>query len=388
MTDDAAFTVGRNLAITPGTVVFENDLFQLIQYAPATPKVAQRPLVIVPPCINKFYVLDLQPQNSFVRFAVEQGITVFMMSWRNVGPDLGHLTWDDYIERGVLKALQVAQEICAMEQVNALGFCVGGTMLSSALAIAKARRADPVKALTLLTTLLDFSQAGELGCLVDDATLRRREMSIGQGGIFPGREFAAVFSSLRPNELIWQYVVGNYLKGGAPPAFDLLYWNSDSTNLPGPFLVWYLRNLYLENKLRQSGKLESCGAKVNLGRVNLPVFVLASREDHIVPWRGAFISDGLLGGDTTFVLAASGHIAGVINPPAANKRSHWIGDVGQTDPDAWLSEATEVAGSWWPRWSAWLKRFGGRQVAAPRQIGNEVYRAIEPAPGRYVLEKA
>ncbi|QDX80454.1 class I poly(R)-hydroxyalkanoic acid synthase [Denitratisoma sp. DHT3] len=388
MTDESAFEVGHNLAVTPGAVVFENELFQLLQYSPLTDKVAQRPLLLVPPCINKFYILDLQAHNSFVRYAVEQGNTVFLISWRNVKADGGHLRWDDYIERGVLEAIERVRAICRIKQINLLGFCVGGTLLSSALAVARARGDAPAKSLTLLTTLLDFAEPGEIGCFVDEKSVAMREGSIGQGGLLPGRELASVFASLRANELIWQYVVGNYLKGDTPPAFDLLFWNSDSTNLPGPFLAWYLRNMYLENNLRVPGRLEMCGVRVDLGRVDMPAFVLATREDHIVPWHGAFASSRLLGGEVTFVLGASGHIAGVINPAAANKRSHWVNPHGAEQADAWLAAAEEARGSWWPRWAEWLKAFGGRRIAARTVLGDAEHRPVEPAPGRYVKERA
>ncbi len=393
MTDEAQFEVGRNLAITPGAVVFENEVMQLIQYAPLSDKVAKRPFVMVPPCINKYYILDLQPENSFVRYAVEQGHTVFLVSWRNVRPEQGTLTWDDYIDKGPLTAFNVAREICGTEQVNALGFCVGGTIITSALAVAKARGEDPAASLTLLTTLLDFSDTGEIGLFVDEAAVVAREQSIGKGGILPGRELSSVFSSLRANDLIWQYVVGNYLKGNKPTPFDLLFWNSDSTNLPGPFLAWYLRNLYLENNLRVPGKLEMGTAaagrvKVDLGRVDMPVFILATREDHIVPWKTSYLGRSLLGGKTTFVLGASGHIAGVINPAAKNKRSHWVNAAETANPDEWFDTATEVKGSWWPHWGEWLKAFGDGEVPARGRLGSATHAASEPAPGRYVKERA
>ncbi|MBK7815354.1 MAG: class I poly(R)-hydroxyalkanoic acid synthase [Rhodocyclaceae bacterium] len=388
MTDESVFEVGRNLAITPGAVVFENELMQLIQYAPLTDKVAKRPFVMVPPCINKYYVLDLQPENSFVRYAIEQGHTVFLVSWRNAKAAQGHLTWDDYIEQGVLMAFRVAKDICAVERINALGFCVGGTIISSALAVMKARGNDDVASLTLLTTLLDFSDPGELGCFIDEASVVARENTIGKGGLLMGRELAAVFSALRANDLIWQYVVGNYLKGIKPPPFDLLYWNSDSANLPGPFAAWYLRNMYLENNLRVPGKLAMCGVKADLGKVDMPAFILATREDHIVPWQTSYLGRKLLGGKTTFVLGASGHIAGVINPAAKNKRSHWVNDSQTTSADEWLAGATEVKGSWWPRWAEWLQQFDDGEVAARGRLGGKAHPAGEPAPGRYVKEKA
>ncbi|MBP9653830.1 MAG: class I poly(R)-hydroxyalkanoic acid synthase [Rhodocyclaceae bacterium] len=388
MTDEAAFEVGRNLAVTPGQVIFENALIQLIQYDPETPKVHARPLVIVPPCINKFYILDLQPENSFVRHAVEQGMTVFLVSWRNPQAELGHLGWDDYLEQGALAALDAAQEISGADKLNALGFCVGGTILAAALCVAKARGEDRVASLTLLTSLLDFSDGGEVTHYVDAASVKARETAIGQGGLLRGAELASAFSSLRANDLIWQYVVGNYLKGGKPPAFDLLYWNADSTNLPGPFAVWYLRHLYLENALREPGRLAMCGTTADLGRLDMPAYIYSSREDHIVPWKSAYLSRGLLGGETTFVMGASGHIAGVVNPPAKGKRSHWRNDAAAANAEDWLAGATEHKGSWWPHWIEWLRRHAGEERAAPKKPGSRRYKPIEAAPGRYVKEKA
>jgi len=388
MTDDEAFEIGRNIAISPGSVIFENELIQLIQYAPLTPKVAQVPLLIVPPCINKFYIMDLQPENSLVRFIVEQGYTVFLVSWKNPGPDDAQLGWDDYLEKGVLTALDVVRTVTKVKKPNALGFCVGGTLLASALAVARARGEEPVASLTLMTTLLDFADAGEIGCLVDEASVAAREAAIGKGGLLKGQELANVFSSLRANDLIWQYVVGNYLKGQKPQAFDLLYWNSDATNLPGPFLTWYLRNMYLENNLRVPGRLKMLGQKVDLGRVDAPAYLIAAREDHIVPWKSAYLGRNLLGGEVTFVLGASGHIAGAINPASKNKRSYWTSDAMVADPDAWLEGAAEQKGSWWLNWIEWLKPYGGKQIAARQRLGSPRYEPIEPAPGRYVRIKA
>jgi len=388
MTDEAAFEVGRNLAVTPGSVIYENELMQLIQYAPLTDKVAQVPLLIVPPCINKFYIMDLQPENSLVRFVVEQGFTVFLISWKNPKREQSTATWDDYLDKGPLTALQVVREITKVSKPNVLGFCVGGTILSSALAVARGRGEDPVSSLTLMTTLLDFADAGELGCLVDEASVAAREAAIGKGGLLPGQELANVFSALRANDLVWQYVVGNYLKGNKPQAFDLLYWNADCTNLPGPFLTWYLRNMYLENNLRVPGKLKMLGVKVDLGKIDVPAYLMAAREDHIVPWKSAYLSRGLLGGETMFVLGASGHIAGAINPASKNRRSYWTNAAKLSDPDEWFEGAVENPGSWWLHWAQWLKSFAGKQVAARGRLGNAKYKPIEPAPGRYVKERA
>ncbi|HZE92987.1 MAG TPA: class I poly(R)-hydroxyalkanoic acid synthase [Rhizobacter sp.] len=387
MSDDQAFEVGRNLATTPGSVVFENELMQLIQYAPTTPKVHKRPLVVVPPCINKFYILDLQPENSLVAYAVSEGHTVFLVSWRNVGTAQSQLDWDDYVEHGVLEALSVASAIGRTDRVNTLGFCIGGTLLASALAVAAACGRQPAASVTLLTTMLDFSGTGELGLMVDEAMVAAREASIGKGGLLKGRELAQVFSTLRANDLIWPYVVNGYLKGQAPCAFDLLFWNGDDTNLPGPMYCWYLRQTYLENRLREPGGTVQCGVPVDLSRIDLPAFVYASREDHIVPWQTAYASTWLLGGETRFVLGASGHIAGVINPPAKRKRNFWTADLAP-DAQAWLAAAQSVDGSWWPTWSEWLGRYAGALVAAPRQAGNAEFTVIEPAPGRYVKARA
>jgi len=387
MSDDQAFEVGRNLATTPGSVVFENELMQLIQYAPVTAKVHKRPLLIIPPCINKFYILDLQPENSLVAHAVAQGHTVFLVSWRNVGAEQGHLGWDDYIEQGVLQAVAVTRRISRADRVNALGFCIGGTLLASALAVAAARGGHPAASVTLLTTMLDFADTGELGLMVDEAMVAKREACIGRGGLLRGRELAQVFAALRANDLIWPYVVNGYFKGQAPAAFDLLFWNGDDTNLPGPMYCWYLRQTYLENRLREPGGTVQCGVPVDLSSVTEPAFVYASREDHIVPWQTAYASTALLGGDCRFVLGASGHIAGVINPPAKRKRHHWIGAV-QADAAAWLDAAGQVEGSWWPAWTDWLRAHAGALVKAPRLAGNAEFPVIEAAPGRYVKTPA
>jgi polyhydroxyalkanoate synthase len=386
-TDESAFEVGRNVAVTPGEVVYENELIQLIQYKPTTAQVAARPLVMIPPCINKFYVLDLQPENSFAGYAVASGHTVFMVSWRNVGESEGHLGWDDYLEKGVFSALRVAKEIGGADRVNALGFCVGGTLLGAGLAALAQKSENLVESVTLLATMLDFGETGDIGLFVDEASVATREATIGKGGILPGSDLAFVFSSLRANDLVWPYVVNNYLLGQAPAAFDLLYWNADSTNLPGPMYCYYLRNTYLENKLAQPGALTNCGVPVDLGRVNLPLFVLATQEDHIVPWRSAYRSVNLFGGDDkTFVLGHSGHIAGVVNPPLKNRRGYAVGSI-LPGADSWLSKAEHKKGSWWPVWAAWLARHAGEKREAPKSAGSRKHRPIEPAPGRYVKQR-
>ena len=387
-TDERAFEVGRNLAITPGAVVYENDLFQLIQYRPATDQVYKYPLLLVPPCINKYYVLDLQPENSFVRHIVSQGHTAFIMSWRNMPPAMGRTTWDDYIEQGVLKAIEACAAICDTNRINALGFCVGGTLLASALAVLRARGEDPVASLTLLATMLDYSDTGDLSVFVDEPYVSRREQDFANGGVLHGLELARTFASLRANDLVWHYVVNNYLKGQTPDAFDLLYWNADSTNLPGTMYVYYIRNMYLENNLRVPNRLTMCGAPVDLGRIGVPAYVLATREDHIVPWKTAYASARLLSGKIEFVLGASGHIAGVVNPASKNRRSYWLSGLPGDDPDQWLDTAQLCPGSWWSHWSGWLAQHGGEKVPARSKLGGDRCTEIEPAPGRYVKEKA
>lgn len=389
MTDEGAFEVGRNVATTEGAVVFENELFQLIEYKPLTKQVYERPFLVVPPCINKFYILDLQPENSLIRYLVEQGHRTFVVSWRNPDAALEDKTWDDYIEDAALKAISVVQDVTGAKQINALGFCVGGTILGTALGVLAVRKQKPVASATFLTTFLDFGDTGVLDIFIDENAVRLREVQMGRKGLLKGQDLASTFSFLRPNDLVWNYVVGNYLKGETPPPFDLLYWNSDSTNLPGPMYAWYLRNTYLENNLVKPGKVTVCGEKLDLGKVDLPVYIYGSREDHIVPIGGAYATVNHLPGKKRFVMGASGHIAGVINPPAKNKRSYWTNDKLPATQAEWLAGAKEHAGSWWPDWSSWLKGHAGKQIAAPKTYGRAgKYKAIEPAPGRYVKEKA
>ncbi|WP_374193449.1 class I poly(R)-hydroxyalkanoic acid synthase [Trinickia mobilis] len=395
--DESRFVLGKNLATTEGAVVFENDLIQLIQYKPRTGTVFERPLLFVPPCINKYYILDLQPESSLVAHAVESGHQVYMISWRNADASVASKTWDDYIEDGVLAAIDVVKQVSGREQVNTLGFCVGGTMLATALAVLAARGEHPAASMTLLTAMLDFSDTGVLDVFIDEAHVQMREQTIGgkngtPPGLMRGIEFANAFSFLRPNDLVWNYVVDNYLKGRTPAPFDLLFWNGDSTNLPGPMYAWYLRNTYLENRLREPGALTVCGEAVDLSHIDVPTFIYGSREDHIVPWQTAYASAPLLTGPQRFVLGASGHIAGVINPPAKNKRSYWAGESEERtlpeNPDEWFGQATEKPGSWWPDWVSWLDQYGGKKVKPSAQLGSAEYPVIEAAPGRYVQQRA
>lgn len=392
-TDDSAFEVGRNVAVTEGAVVYENTYFQLLQYKATTSKVFARPLLLVPPCINKYYILDLQPESSLVNYMVGQGHTVYVVSWRNPDASMAELGWDDYIEHAAIRAIEVVREISGQDKINLLGFCVGGTIAATALAVLAHRGERPVASLTLLTTLLDFADTGVLDVFVDEAHVQLREATLGGAAGAPcallrGVELANTFSFLRPNDLVWNYVVDNYLKGNTPVPFDLLFWNGDATNLPGPWYCWYLRHTYLQNELKVPGRLTVCNAPVDLGSIDVPTYVYGSREDHIVPWMSSYASTALLENKVRFVLGASGHIAGVINPPAKNKRSHWINDKIADSAQAWLDGATEHPGSWWPDWSAWLAKHAGARKAAPADYGNKDYRAIEPAPGRYVKARA
>jgi polyhydroxyalkanoate synthase len=392
--DESKFVVGENVATAEGSIVFQNKFFQLIQYAPTTSTVYQRPILLVPPCINKFYILDLQPENSFVQDAVAQGFTVYLMSWRNpLANDTDGIekaTWDDYLQEGILKAISVTQEISKQSKINALGFCVGGTMLAAGLAVAAAKGDSPVASLTLLTSMVDFKDTGPLGVFVDEQHASLREQQIGRGGLMSARELGTTFSFLRPNELVWNYVVSNYLKGESPVAFDLLFWNGDSTNLPGPFFTWYFRNTYLENKLSQPNALTCCGVPIDLRKIKVPTYLYGSREDHIVPWHSAFASTEIFPGPNRFVLGASGHIAGVINPPAKNKRNYWVGEkpVKGQSADKWFAQATEYPGSWWRDWGEWLAAQSGKRVKASKALGSQAFPVLEAAPGSYVKVRA
>lgn len=390
-TDESAFEVGKNIATTEGQVVFRNDLFELIQYTPLTETVYERPYLMVPPCINKYYILDLQPDNSVVRYMVEQGHTVFLVSWKNPDASMSKITWDDYVGDGVIKAIEVAKDIGGTDLINVLGFCVGGTLTSTALAVLAARKKNYVASLTLLTTLLDFSDTGILDVFIDEGMVKLRESTIGgeggQFGMMSGLDLGNTFSFLRPNDLVWNYVVENYLKGNSPPPFDLLYWNGDSTNLPGPMYCWYLRHTYLQNELIKPGKLTVCGEKVDLGKITVPAYIYASHDDHIVPWKSAYESTHILKGKNRFVLGASGHIAGVINPPAKNKRHYFENNKLAKSADEWLAAAKDIKGSWWPNYAKWLEEFGGKKVKASKTFGNARYKKLEAAPGKYVKEK-
>ena len=388
MTDESAFKLGTNLGVTPGAVVYENELMQLIQYTPTTELVNSQPVVIVPPCINKFYIMDLQPNNSLIKFIVDQGYTTFVVSWVNPDESMADYNWDDYIEKGPITAFEIVQAITGAKKVNTVAWCVGGTILASALAVLHGRKKqNTIASATYLTTLLDFAEPGELGVFINEAQMAHREANLKVTGLMSGRDFSTAFNMLRANDLIWSYVVSNYLKGQVPQPFDILYWNSDPTNLPAKMYSYYLRNMYMENKLVAAGGLEICGVAVDLRKVKTPSYFLSAVDDHIAPWKSTFVGTELMKGPIEFVLGASGHIAGVINPASKNKRNYWVGGELGKGAEHWQATAESQPGSWWNHWIVWVGKQGGESVAAPQQLGNETYKSIEAAPGRYVLRR-
>ena len=364
MTDTEAFKMGENIAISPGKVVYQNDLMQLIQYAPTTGTVLKRPLLIAPPWINKFYILDLRPKNSLVRWAVSQGHTVFMISWVNPDERLSGKRFDDYMTEGYLAALDAIERATGEREVNAIGYCLGGTLLACTLAYMAAHGDDRIKSATFFVTMTDFQEAGELGVFIDEEQLRQLEEKMDRRGYLDGSEMATTFNMLRANDLIWSFVVNNYLLGNDAFPFDLLYWNSDSTRMPAAMHSFYLRRMYQQNQLCKAGGIALADTPIDLGRVKVPAYFLSTREDHIAPWKSTYRGTQLLGGPNRFVLAASGHIAGVVNPPEGGKYSHWINPTLAPDPDAWLAGATEMAGSWWPDWQRWITALDDTRVPA------------------------
>ena len=392
ITDDQAFEVGRNVGTSKGAVIFRNELIELIQYAPSTPTVGARPLLMVPPFINKFYIMDLQPDNSLVAHAVSNGNTVFMVSWVNPGEEHATMTWDDYVQRGVIDAIEAVRSVSGEDTINTLGFCVGGTILACALAVLAARGERPSESMTLMTSLLDFEEPGSLGVFIDPMQVAWREQTLGNAGLMTAKDLGATFSFLRPNDLVWNYFVSNYLKGESPPAFDLLFWNSDGTNLPGPLYSWYLRHMYLQNELKIPGAIECLGVPVDLSRIDVPTYIFGAREDHIVLWTAAFASTRVLSNQLRFVLGASGHIAGSINSAVRDKRSYWVRNSTDAPMPAsaqdWLAQATEIKGSWWKDWTAWLHTHQGEPRSAPTRLGDENHPMLEDSPGSYVKVKS
>ncbi|KAA0579076.1 class I poly(R)-hydroxyalkanoic acid synthase [Azospirillum sp. B21] len=386
MTDYDAFQLGKNIAVTPGKVVFQTSLMQLIQYTPTTPDVNKRPLMIVPPWINKFYILDLREKNSFIKWAVDQGHTVFVLSWVNPDETLAAKGFEDYMVEGPLAALDAIQKATGERDVNAIGYCLGGTLLASTLAYMAAKKDDRIKSATFFTTMLDFTEAGELSVFIDEEQLTFIEGQMAEQGYLDGSKMATTFNMLRANDLIWSFVVNNYLLGKDPFPFDLLYWNGDSTRMPAAMHSFYLRNMYQKNMLAQPGAVTLKGVPIDLTKVKVPALFLSAREDHIAPWKSTYSGAQLFSGPVKFVLGASGHIAGVVNPPAANKYCYWTSDKLAKTSDEWLEKATQTPGSWWPEWNKWVGQFADGKVPA-RQPGDGALPALEDAPGSYVKVK-
>ena len=382
MTDLEKFKLGENVAVTPGKVVYENDLMQLLQYSPTTETVRTRPLLVIPPWINKYYILDLRPKNSFIRWAVDQGHTVFVISWVNPDERLAEKSMDDYLLEGPVAALDAIGQATGEDRVNAIGYCLGGTLLAATLAWLKARERDAIASATFFTTMVDFEEPGELGVFIDEEQLALVEESMQEKGYFDGAKMAEAFNLLRANDLVWSFVINNYLMGKDPFPFDLLYWNSDSTRMPRAMHSAYLRDMYQHNRLREPGGISLDGVPIDLTTIDLPIYILSTREDHIAPWRSTYAATRLYRGPVRFVLAMSGHIAGVVNPPDANKYGHFTGELAPT-PDAWLESATAHDGSWWPDWDAWVSGHGGGETES-REPGAGALPVIEDAPGRYV----
>ncbi|MDJ0951889.1 MAG: class I poly(R)-hydroxyalkanoic acid synthase [Alphaproteobacteria bacterium] len=389
MTDFDAFEVGENIAVTPGKVVFQNELMQLIQYEPTTGKVMRRPLIIFPPWINKFYILDLREKNSFIKWAVGQGLTVFVVSWVNPDHKLAEKTFEDYLHEGVLAALEAVEQATGEKEMNVIGYCLGGTLTASALAYMAAKNDKRVKSATFFTTLVDFEDPGELGVFIDEEQLKALENRMSEAGYLEGSHMATTFNMLRANDLIWSFVVNNYLLGKDPFPFDLLYWNSDSTRMPAAMHSFYLRKMYQENRLMEPGGIELDGVPIDLRKVKIPVFILSTREDHIAPWKTTYSAKRMYSGPIKFCLAGSGHIAGVINPPNPDKPKYgyWVNSRRFKNPDHWLEKAEHHDGSWWPEWREWVEKYGGGEVNA-RKPGDGKLKVIEDAPGSYVKVKA
>jgi polyhydroxyalkanoate synthase len=383
MTDIEAFKVGQNIAVTPGQVVYQNDLMQLLQYEPTTDTVAKRPLLILPPWINKYYILDLRPTNSFIKYAVEQGHTVFVASWVNPDESLARKTFEDYMVEGPLAALEAIEDATGEREVNVVGYCLGGTLLAATLAWMAAKKDDRFTSATFLTTMVDFTEPGELGVFIDEEQLTALEEKMEKRGYLEGHEMATTFNMLRANDLIWSFVVNNYLLGKDPFPFDLLYWNADSTRMPAEMHSFYLRTMYQENLLVKPGGITLKGVPLDLRKIATPSYILSTKEDHIAPWRSAYAATQLYKGPRKYVLSASGHIAGVVNPPSAKKYCHWTNQELPAQPEQWLAAAQQHPGSWWPDWQRWVAEFAGGQVKA-RKPGDGKLKPIEPAPGSYV----
>ena len=388
MTDEKAFKIGVNVATTPGKVVFQNELMQLIQFNPSTQTVFRQPLLVIPPWINKYYILDLREKNSFIRWAVQQGHTVFVVSWVNPDARLAGKDFEDYMREGTLAALDAVEQATGERKVNTIGYCLGGTLLGATLGYMAAKGDDRMNSATFFVSLLDFSIPGELGVFIDEEQVANLERRMNERGFLEGSEMAGTFSMLRSNDLIWSFVINNYLLGKEPFPFDLLYWNSDSTRMPAKMHSFYLRNMYLKNALKDPGGVTLDAVPIDLRKVKVPAYFISTAEDHIAPWKSTYLGAHVLGGPVRFVCGGSGHIAGIINPPAANKYYYWTNEVLPPTPEAWEADATRHDGSWWNDWQAWMEaRNAGERVPA-RVPGDGKLKVIEDAPGSYVSVRA
>ncbi|MGB3948355.1 MAG: class I poly(R)-hydroxyalkanoic acid synthase [Bacteroidia bacterium] len=390
-TDMNAFEPGKNIAITPGSVVFENELMQLIQYTPTTKNVYETPLLIIPPWINKYYILDLRPENSLVKFTVDQGFTTFIISWKNPTPELRDITFDDYVEKAALKGIEVAQAITKSKKVNTIGYCLGGTLLSTTLAILAKRtteKENPVSSATFLATMVDFSDAGPMGEIIDHTLVTKLEEEVTHQGIMLGHDMEKAFNLLRANDLVWSFVVSNYLKGKAPAPFDVLYWTNDNTNLPAKMYLYYLRQMVFENKLSRKNALRICNTPIDIGKIEVPAYVIGLQEDHIAPPQTTFTTTELVSGPVEYIHGGSGHVMGVANPPSKKKYGYWLDGTLHEGFETWKATAKFHEGSWWTPWTERLAKHSGKQIPAPKSEGNTKFKVIEAAPGRYVKEKA
>jgi polyhydroxyalkanoate synthase len=383
MTDAAAFDLGKNIAVTPGKVVFQNELLQLIQYEPLTAEVFARPLLIIPPWINKYYILDLRSDNSFIKWAIEQGHTVFVVSWVNPDKRLAHKTFEDYLREGALAALRAVERATGEKDANVIGYCLGGTLLACALAYLAAKKEKRVHSAAFFVSMIDFAEPGELEVFIDEEQVAALEARMRKRGYLEGSEMATTFNMLRANDLIWSFVVNNYLMGRDPFPFDLLHWNSDSTRMPAAMHGYYLRNMYLKNLLREPGGITLAGVPIDVTRITVPAYFISTVEDHIAPWKATYAGAKLLRGPVRFVLGGSGHIAGIINPPGAGKYCYWTNDELPASPEDWLRGAQQHPGSWWSDFAQWAAQHGGRKVPA-RAPGGKGLKPIEDAPGSYV----
>ena len=399
-TDMGALEVGTNLAYTPGAVIYENELIQLIQYTPTTKKVYETPLLVIPPWINKYYILDLRPENSFVKFMVNQGFTTYIISWKNPTSDMGHVTFDDYVEKAALKAIEIAKTVSKSEKVNVIGYCLGGTLLATTCAVIAGQKnksskaktpteVNPINSATFMAAMIDFSYVGPMGDIIDVALVKKLERGeLMEQGVMHGHDMEKAFNLIRANDLVWNYVVNNYLKGKTPTPFDALYWTNDNTNLPASMYLFYLRHMLLENKLSRKNALRICNTSIDIGKIEVPSFVIGFNEDHISPPQTVFTTTELVSGPVEYILGGSGHVMGVVNPPAKKKYGYYLDGTLDQGYDVWKETAKFHEGSWWTIWTDRLTKISGKQIEAPKSLGNAKFKTIEPAPGRYVKEKA